>query len=201
MTLRRASAADAETLADLNTHLQAWHAARYPDTFLAAPDRMGLVEWFADRLSDPACTGFLSGDPPVGYVLCSLQIRDANVFSPPVRRLMVDHISVAPETRRQGHGRRLLEAARGLARDLGVDEILLDTWVDNTEAQAFFRAGVRRAGREHLRPEAHAVSRTPVNFGAGLANTGCEPYFRGNRRRTSCLRVWAVSVALATWPR
>lgn len=140
MTLRRASGDDAATLAALNTHVQSWHAAQYPDVFFARPDPAGLVQWFADRLADPACTAFLVGDPPAGYALCSLQTREASVFSPAIRRLMVDHVGVAPEARRQGHGRRLLEAARGLARDLGVDEILLDTWEANTEAHAFFRA-------------------------------------------------------------
>jgi ribosomal protein S18 acetylase RimI-like enzyme len=140
MTLRRAGAEDAATLAALNTHVQSWHAAQYPDVFFARPDPQGLVQWFADRLADPACTAFLVGDPPAGYALCSLQTREASVFSPAIRRLMVDHIGVAPEARRQGHGHRLLEAARGLGRELGVDEILLDTWEANTEAQAFFRA-------------------------------------------------------------
>jgi ribosomal protein S18 acetylase RimI-like enzyme len=140
MTLRRAGAEDAATLAALNSHVQFWHAAQYPDVFFARPDPQGLVQWFADRLADPACTAFLAGDPPAGYALCSLQTREASVFSPAIRRLMVDHIGVAPEARRQGHGHRLLEAARGLGRELGVDEILLDTWEANTEAQAFFRA-------------------------------------------------------------
>ena len=140
MTLRRASAEDAATLAALNTHVQSWHAARYPDVFFARPDPAGLAQWFADRLADPTCTAFLVGDPPAGYAMCSLQSREASVFSPAIRRLMIDHIGVAPEARRQGHGRRLLEAACGLARDLGVDEILLDTWEANTEAHAFFRA-------------------------------------------------------------
>jgi GNAT superfamily N-acetyltransferase len=140
MSLRRASAADAATLAALNTHVQSWHAAEYPDVFFDRPDPEGLMQWFADRLADPACTAFLVGDPPSGYAFCSLQSREASVFSPAIRRLMVDHIGVAPEARRQGHGRRLLEAARDLARDLGVDEILLDTWEANTEAHAFFRA-------------------------------------------------------------
>jgi ribosomal protein S18 acetylase RimI-like enzyme len=140
MTLRRAGAEDAATLAALNTHVQAWHAAQYPDVFFARPDPERLVQWFEDRLADPACTAFLVGDPPAGYALCSLQSREASVFSPAIRRLMVDHVGVAPEARRQGHGRRLLEAARGLARDLAVDEILLDTWEANTEAHAFFRA-------------------------------------------------------------
>ena len=140
MTLRRADAKDAATLAALNTHVQSWHAAQYPDVFYARPDPDGLAQWFADRLADPACTAFVVGDPPAGYALCMLQTREASVFSPAICRLMIDHIGVAPEARRQGHGRRLLEAARDLARDLGVDEILLDTWEANTEAHAFFRA-------------------------------------------------------------
>jgi ribosomal protein S18 acetylase RimI-like enzyme len=138
--IRRATAADAATLAALNAHVQSWHAAHYPDVFFARPDPEGLVAWFANRLADPACTAFVVGDPPVGYALCQLQTREASVFSPAIRRLMIDHVAVAPEVRRQGHGQRLLEATRGLARDLGVDEILLDTWEANTEAHAFFRA-------------------------------------------------------------
>jgi ribosomal protein S18 acetylase RimI-like enzyme len=139
MIPRRASAGDAATLAALNAHVQSWHAAQYPDVFFACPDPQALVAWFTDRLADPACTAFLVGDPPAGYALCSLQSREASVFSPAIRRLMIDQVAVAPQARRQGHGRMLLDAARGLARDLGVDEILLDTWEANSEAQAFFR--------------------------------------------------------------
>jgi ribosomal protein S18 acetylase RimI-like enzyme len=140
MSLRRAGVEDAATLAALNSHVQSWHAAQYPDVFFPRPDPVGLAQWFADRLADPACTAFLVGDPPAGYALCMLQSREASVFSPAIRRLMVDHIGVAPEARRQGHGRRLLDAARSLASELEVDEILLDTWEANTEAHAFFRA-------------------------------------------------------------
>ncbi|HOZ33240.1 MAG TPA: GNAT family N-acetyltransferase [Tabrizicola sp.] len=140
MTPRRATPADAALIAGLNAHVQGWHAAQYPDVFHATPDHEGLVAHFADRLADPDCTAFLAGDPPLGYALCTLQTRDASVFSPAIRRLMVDHIAVAPEARRQGHGRALLQAARDLARDLQVDEILLDTWDANTQAHAFFRA-------------------------------------------------------------
>ena len=51
----------------------------------------------------------------------------------------IDHIAVAPDARRQGQGRALLDAARALARDLEADEILLDTWEANHDAHAFFR--------------------------------------------------------------
>lgn len=138
--LRRATPDDAATVAALNAHIQAWHAAHYPETFFASPAPVALAAHFAARLAQPDVACFLAGDPVLGYALCSLQDRPLSVFSPPVRRLMIDHIAVAPQARRQGIGRLLLSAARGLARDLGVDEILLDTWAANHEAHAFFAA-------------------------------------------------------------
>lgn len=140
MTPRRATPADAATLARLNAHVQDWHAAHYPEAFFPNPDPEALAAYFADRLSDPACTAFLMGAPATAYALCQLHIRETSVFSPGYRRLMIDHIAVAPEARRQGQGRSLLDAARQLARGLNVDEILLDTWAANHDAHAFFRA-------------------------------------------------------------
>ncbi len=67
-------------------------------------------------------------------------MRAGTVFSPPVRRLMIDHVGVAPAARRQGVGRALIEAARDLAREWAVDEVMLDTWEANHAAHAFFRA-------------------------------------------------------------
>lgn len=138
--IRRATLDDAPTLARLNTHVQSWHAAHYPEAFFPDPDPEALTAHFAERLADPACTAFLAGDPPLGYALCQLHVRETSIFSPGYRRLMIDHIAVAPEARRQGHGRALLDAARNLARDIKADEIMLDTWEANTDAHAFFRA-------------------------------------------------------------
>lgn len=138
--IRRATLADAATLARLNSHVQAWHAAHYPEAFFPHPDPQALTDWFADRLQDPACTAFLLGEPATAYALCQLQTREPSIFSPGYRRLMVDHIAVAPEARRKGQGRALLLAARQLAKDLQASEILLDTWEANAEAHAFFRA-------------------------------------------------------------
>ena len=138
MTLRRATATDAATVAALNAHVQGWHAEHYPEAFFPHPDPAALTAHFAERLADPATHCLLAGDPAQGYALCSLMARPLSVFSPPVRRLMVDHIAVAPQARRQGIGRALLAAARALARDLKADEILLDTWEGNREAHAVF---------------------------------------------------------------
>lgn len=140
MIPRRATADDAATLAQLNGHVQSWHAEHYPEAFHPLPDPEALAGWFRERLADPAITAFLIGEPALGYALCQLQTREPSLFSPAVRRLLIDHIAVVPEARRQGLGRALLEAARGLGRKLQVDEVLLDTWEANTEAHAFFRS-------------------------------------------------------------
>lgn len=140
MIPRRATPADAPTLARLNAHVQEWHAAQYPETFFATPDPEGLIAYFQGRLAEPGCTAFLADDPALGYALCSLQERAASVFSPAIRRLLVEHVAVAPDARRRGVGRALMQAARDLAGALQVDEIVLDTWEANHEAHAFFRA-------------------------------------------------------------
>jgi ribosomal protein S18 acetylase RimI-like enzyme len=138
--IRRATVDDAAALARLNTHVQGWHAQHYPEVFHARPDPAAVRAYFEGWIADPNATIFLSGNPAVGYAACTLQFREPSLFSPSIRRLMVDHIAVAPEARRQGHGRALLDAARQLARDQLADEILLDTWEANREAHAFFRA-------------------------------------------------------------
>ena len=140
MILRCATDADVATLARLNAYVQGWHAAQYPETFFAVPDPDGLVAYYQGRLAEPGCTAFLAGDPPEGYALCSLQAREASVFSPAIRRLSVEQIAVAPEARRKGMGRALMQAARDLAQELQVDEIVLDTWEANHAAHGFFRA-------------------------------------------------------------
>jgi ribosomal protein S18 acetylase RimI-like enzyme len=140
MIPRRATVEDSATLARLNRHVQSWHARVYPEAFHPAPDPTALEGWFRDRLADPVTTAYLIGEPPAGYALCQLQVREASLFSPAVRRLLIDHVAVAPEARRRGLGRALLQAARDLGRELEVDEILLDTWEANSEAHAFFRA-------------------------------------------------------------
>ncbi|MBE2275072.1 MAG: GNAT family N-acetyltransferase [Rhodobacteraceae bacterium] len=138
--IRHATAADAATIAGLCVHMQGWHAAHYPEVFFPNPDPVALATHFAARLADPQVTCFLAGTPALGYALCTRQDRPLSVFSPPVRRLMIDHVAVAPGARRQGLGRALLAAARDLAHEIGADEILLDTWAGNTAAHAFFRA-------------------------------------------------------------
>jgi ribosomal protein S18 acetylase RimI-like enzyme len=152
--VRRATPADLDALIRLNAHVQDWHAAHHPETFLAAPDPAAVRAHFADALADPAATLLLSGEPPCAYAVCTLRDRPANAFSPPRRRLSIDQIATDPAHRRQGHARALLDAARALARELGCHEIILDTWADNADAHAVFRA-------MGFAPQRHLFARLP----------------------------------------
>lgn len=143
--IRRATPQDAAEIARLNAHVQGWHAAQYPDVFFADPDAAALADYFQGRLQEPGVTCFLAyhpaaGDPAIGYALCALSGRPLSVFSPPIRRIVVDQIAVAPDARRLGVGAALLAAAKALARDEHCDELLLDTWEGNHDAHAFFEA-------------------------------------------------------------
>jgi ribosomal protein S18 acetylase RimI-like enzyme len=152
--VRRATAADLDTLVRLNAHVQGWHAVHHPDTFLATPDPAAVRAHFADALADPTVTVLLSGDPAAAYTLCTLRDRPANAFSPPRRRLSVDQIATDQAHRRQGHARALLDAACALAREHGCHEIILDTWADNADAHAVFRA-------MGFAPQRHLFARRP----------------------------------------
>ena len=138
--IRRATPDDAAAIARLNAHVQGWHAAQYPDVFFPDPDPVALEAFFRERLQEPGVTCFLAGEPAVGYALCALSGRPLSVFSPPIRRVIVDQIAVAPEARRKSVGAGLLAAARALAREEHCDELLLDTWEGNHDAHAFFEA-------------------------------------------------------------
>jgi ribosomal protein S18 acetylase RimI-like enzyme len=152
--VRSAGAADLDAIVRLNAHVQDWHAANHPDTFLAAPDPGAVRAHFAAAMADPAVTLLLSGDPPAAYALCALRDRPANAFSPPCRRLSVEHIATEPAHRRRGHARALLEAVCALARKHGCHEVILDSWADNADAHAAFRA-------LGFAPQRHLFARLP----------------------------------------
>lgn len=65
------------------------------------------------------------------------------------RQAEVLHIRVHPATRRQGVGRLLMDGLEARARELGFDELHLNTATNQPEAVAFYRAlGYTEAGTE-----------------------------------------------------
>jgi ribosomal protein S18 acetylase RimI-like enzyme len=141
--IRRATAPDAAVVAQLNRHVQDWHATTYPDVFKPKPDPTALTAYFADQINDPDYAVFLADGTgqgiALGYLTCKLLVRPDNPFAYAARRLMIEQVGVAPSVQRRGIGRALFAAAMDHAQGLGCTDVFLDTWTDNHAAHVFFR--------------------------------------------------------------
>ena len=99
-----------------------------------------MSAFFAARLASPTSViGIAQADRvPVGYVWFEVQARPETPFTPPRSRISVHHIAVAPEARRRGIATALMRYVEHRAASEGIDEIALDTWAANLDAQHFF---------------------------------------------------------------
>lgn len=137
--VRRAEPGDAAVVTALNAHVQRLHVDAEPERF-TPHDPVAVQEFFADRLSDAGLLWLAEvGGRPVGYLYAELVLRPAGPFTAAVGAVHVHHLAVLPEARRHGAGAALLAAADAHARAHGVEELLLESWVFNEAAHAFFR--------------------------------------------------------------
>lgn len=138
--VRSALASDAPALAVLNDHVHKLHVAARPDFFRpTSPEE--ATPWFASHAEGSVSRAWIAEDEggPVGYVLVFFHERAIRPFTHARRWCEIDQVAVAPEGRRRGTARALIDAALAEARRRGIHEIELSTWAFNAEAQAAFR--------------------------------------------------------------
>jgi GNAT superfamily N-acetyltransferase len=120
--------------------VQSLHAEHHPDIF-KLPERQDFAQsFFEEVLMDSTTRIFIAeneGDA-LGCILCKLVERQENPFTFALRFLMIDQISVRPETRGQGVGAALLQQANMFAEELGLQMIQLNSWEFNIDAHRFF---------------------------------------------------------------
>lgn len=140
--IRAASETDLDSLVRLNQVVQSLHAALYPDDFKAVVDPAAVRAYFAARLDGPhGGTAIAEADgKPVGYILFDVEVRPETPLTPDRARIYVQHIAVAPEARRRGVATALMRHVETRAIFEGIDEIALDCWAANRDAQCFFAA-------------------------------------------------------------
>ena len=133
--IRRAGVADLRLLAPLfDEYRQFYHQPA--DPVLAQ-------QYLASRLERDESVVFLAASDTVGYGFVQLYPSFCSVAVRPIWILY--DLFVAPAARGQGHGRRLMQAARSYASATGAQRLVLSTADDNYTAQALYESlGYRR---------------------------------------------------------
>jgi len=138
ISVRRATAADAETLIDLINGLCA--ALDDPPTRITPDDirrdGFGAAPWFTAFIAE-------RGGGPVGYAL----VNRAYSTDHDGPGLYVSDLFVDDAAKQSGAGRALMRAAAEYCRELGGRWLYWDVWVENAPAYAFYEA----LGAEHRR--------------------------------------------------
>ena len=142
LLIRAATNNDFAVLAQLNEPVQSLHAALYPADFKGNVDAVNIASFFgraAARAESSIAIAEHNG-VPVGYIWFDISAHPENVFKPPQSFVYIHHVSVAADSRRRGVGSAMLAYAKQKAHAAGVDEVQLDTWIANVEAQRLFEA-------------------------------------------------------------
>jgi ribosomal protein S18 acetylase RimI-like enzyme len=140
MNIRQATPKDSLLLSSLSLDVQSLHAEHHPAIF-KMPEHEDFAQSFFDEvLMDPTTRIFIAENEgeALGCILCKLVERQENPFTFALRFLMIDQISVRPESRGQGVGAALLRQADVFAEELGLQMIQLNSWEFNVDAHRFF---------------------------------------------------------------
>ena len=135
--IRRATVADAQTVAELAVKMWTSHEVAE------------LAADFAELIALPECAVFImySGNAPIGFAQCQLRHDYVEgTDSSPVGYL--EGIFVEESHRRRGCARKLLAACEEWATEQGCTEFASDCELDNAESLAFhLRMGFIEANR------------------------------------------------------
>ncbi len=138
MRVRGAREGDCAEIARLLKLIAAQHGAGRPDLFddsCAKYDAGGVAALLADNAVFVAEgeDGGMSG-----YLIAKIKDQPNVAVRKAYRCLYVDDLCVDPDSRKQGAGQALFEAAKEFARENGCYSIELNVWEFNGGARAFY---------------------------------------------------------------
>jgi GNAT superfamily N-acetyltransferase len=142
MNIRLATSLDSLELSSLCMDVQRLHAEYHPKFFKMPQSEDFAISFFDTLLADVSVRIYIAEEngEDLGYVVCKSMERTENPFTFGMRYLMIDQISVRPQVQGRGVGKALMEQAEALAKELGVQKILLDSWDFNKNAHTFFES-------------------------------------------------------------
>ena len=155
MNVRPALAADAAAIA--HVHVASWrstYAGLLSDEFLESLDEAIYEQRWARALNEGSSRVYVAsgGSDIVGFASCGRERAGEDGYAGELYA-----IYVLREAQRHGHGRRLVEAAVGGLRDLGLADMIVWVLRDNAPARRFYE----RLGGIYVRTQ-------PITMGATL---------------------------------
>lgn len=139
--IREAVATDVPALSALNDAVQALHVANRPEMF--RPTRPeDLSVHFQHLFANAAAKVWVSEREGVlnGYLVGIVRTQAPGPYVLDRTWFELDQIGVAPESRRSGVGRALVEHGVAFAHAQGIDSVELSSWSFNQDAQRAFQA-------------------------------------------------------------
>lgn len=130
---------DPSEISKLNESVQSIHHRLFPEDFKEY-NFNSVTKFFEKILISDDSYAFLAkvDNVPAGYILCFLKVRNENEFQHANKVLYIDQISIRDKFKNHGVGKKLVNKAFELAKQLNVTEIQLDHWVKNEGAGDFF---------------------------------------------------------------
>jgi ribosomal protein S18 acetylase RimI-like enzyme len=124
----------------LNIEVQRIHAEHHPELFKSDVCPLALHQFYEELLQDENqyIQIAINDRCVVGYIWAELVERKESLFTHPVKRLKINHISVSEQYKNSGIGNSLIAAVEKLAQERHVSEIVLDVWQFNESAIKFF---------------------------------------------------------------
>jgi len=140
MNIRKAISEDAFLLSTLCMDVQQLHAKNHPSIFKTPQSPDFAVSFFEEMFLDETKYIYIAEEngQALGYIFFKVVERDENPFLFARQYLLIDQISVRPDSQRQGVGKALIQQAEDVARELGIPRIELGSWDFNTSAHGFF---------------------------------------------------------------
>ena len=141
ITVRRATAGDAELLSSLNAEIQAIHAAALPSWFKPPGPQTFPPAAAAALVDNPNNLLFVAEDgaEPVGFVYAGVTRHAETPWRYASETIYIHQIGVRTAQRRRGVGAALIGAVRSEAASRNIASLALDVWSFNADAKAFFQ--------------------------------------------------------------
>jgi GNAT superfamily N-acetyltransferase len=139
VTVRRATRADADKIAEFSVALAGLHAGWDPQRFTKVVTAEGAVRWYGDRSEAETAGVFVAEDDGKVVGFAYFEYEPVLYTELATKVAWLDDIYVDPEARGSGAGQKLLAAVKEAARNLGANKILLSVAARNTLGQRFFQ--------------------------------------------------------------